>query len=136
MLYKGNELHIEMNGRTYHCALDVTMDYVGGKWKTVILWYLRKSALRFSELNRKIPNITEKMLSMQLRKMEKDGFVKRTLYPEVPPRVEYSLTAEGKKLIPLLEELARWGRRRAEQQGRFVETKTGKQVKLNFKQAD
>jgi DNA-binding HxlR family transcriptional regulator len=136
MNYDGKELHIEMNGRRYHCALDVTMDYVGGKWKTVILWYLRKQAMRFSELNRKIPNITEKMLSMQLRKMEKDGFVKRTLFPEVPPRVEYALTAEGKKLIPLLEELARWGRQRAEEKGKIVETKTGKQVALSFKEAD
>lgn len=136
MNYEGKELHIEINGRRYHCALDVTMDYIGGKWKTVILWYLRKQQMRFSELNRNIPNITEKMLSMQLRKMEKDGFVKRTVYPEVPPRVEYSLTAEGKKLIPLLEELARWGRRRAELGGKIVESKTGKRVSFSSKEAD
>jgi DNA-binding HxlR family transcriptional regulator len=136
MIYQGKELHIEMNGRRYHCALDVTMDFIGGKWKAVILWYLRKTAIRFSELRRKIPNITDKMLSLQLRQMEKDGFVGRTLYPEVPPRVEYCLTDEGKKLIPLLEEMARWGRRQVEQKGKIVETGTGKRVNLKFRESD
>jgi DNA-binding HxlR family transcriptional regulator len=136
MIYQGKELHIEMNGRTYHCALDVTMNLIGGKWKAVILWYLRKTAIRFSELGRKIPNITDKMLSLQLRQMEKDGFVGRKLYPEVPPRVEYYLTDEGKKLIPLLEEMARWGRRQVEQKGNIVETETGKRVNLKFRESD
>lgn len=63
MVIAGKEMQIELDGKIYHCALDITMDYISGKWKTVILWYLRKDARRFSELNRLIPQITEKMLS-------------------------------------------------------------------------
>ena len=110
MIIDGDEYRIRMNGQVYHCALDVTMELVGGKWKTIVLWYLRKDKKRFSELRKLIPGITEKMLSMQLRQLEKDGFVRRTVYPEVPPRVEYALTPHGKTLLPLLEEIARWGR--------------------------
>jgi DNA-binding HxlR family transcriptional regulator len=117
MLIDGKEHRIRMHGKEYHCALDVTMDYIGGKWKTIVLWYLRKEARRFSELNRQIPGITEKMLSMQLRELEKDGLVKRTIFPEVPPRVEYQLTAEGKTLLPLLEEIAKWGRKMGAKHG-------------------
>jgi DNA-binding HxlR family transcriptional regulator len=121
MLIDGQEHRIRMHGKDYHCALDVTMDYIGGKWKTIVLWYLRKEARRFSELNRQIPGITEKMLSMQLRELEKDGLVKRTIFPEVPPRVEYELTAEGKTLLPLLEEIAKWGRMMGGRHGKVEE---------------
>ncbi|MBK6539749.1 MAG: helix-turn-helix transcriptional regulator [Flavobacteriales bacterium] len=117
MIIDGDEYRIHMNGRVYHCALDVTMEMVGGKWKTIVLWYLRKDKKRFSELRRQIPGITEKMLSLQLRQLEKDGFVSRTIYPEVPPRVEYALTPHGKTLLPLLEEIAKWGRMMGENYG-------------------
>ena len=110
MIIDGDEYRIRMNGQVYHCALDVTMELVGGKWKTIVLWYLRTDKKRFSELRKLIPGITEKMLSMQLRQLEKDGFVSRTVHAEVPPRVEYALTAHGKTLLPLLEEIAKWGR--------------------------
>lgn len=110
MIIDGDEYRIRMNGQVYHCALDVTMELVGGKWKTIVLWYLRKDKKRFSELRKLIPGITEKMLSMQLRQLEKDGFVSRTVHAEVPPRVEYALTTHGKTLLPLLEEIAKWGR--------------------------
>lgn len=110
MIIDGDEYRIHLNGQVYHCALDVTMELVGGKWKTIVLWYLRKDKKRFSELRKLIPGITEKMLSMQLRQLEKDGFVSRTVHAEVPPRVEYALTAHGKTLLPLLEEIAKWGR--------------------------
>jgi len=117
MLIDGKDHRIRLNGRLYHCALDVTMDLVGGKWKTIVLWYLRKDKLRFSELRRLIPGITEKMLSMQLRQLEQDGFVSRTVYPEVPPRVEYALTPHGRTLLPLLEEIAAWGRMMGKKHG-------------------
>ena len=110
MIIDGDEYRIRLNGHVYHCALDVTMELVGGKWKTIVLWYLRKDKKRFSELRKLIPGITEKMLSLQLRQLEKDGFVSRKVFPEVPPRVEYTLTAHGKTLLPLLEEIAKWGR--------------------------
>ena len=110
MIIDGKEHRIRMHGMEYHCALDVTMAFIGGKWKSIVLWYLRKERKRFSELKRNIPGITEKMLSLQLRELEKDGLVQRTIYAEVPPRVEYALTEEGRTLLPLLEELAKWGR--------------------------
>ncbi|HQW06247.1 MAG TPA: helix-turn-helix domain-containing protein [Flavobacteriales bacterium] len=106
----GTEYKILMGDRTYHCALDVTMHVIGGKWKTIVLWYLRKGSKRFSELRKLIPDITEKMLSMQLKQLEKDGLVSRKVFAEVPPRVEYTLTAHGRTLLPLLEEIAKWGR--------------------------
>ncbi len=110
MIVDGKELEITLNGKTYHCALDVTMDYIGGKWKTVVLWYLRKVHKRFSELKRHIPDITEKMLSLQLRQLEKEGIVGRIVFAEVPPRVEYFLTEEGKSIIPVIEAIAKWER--------------------------
>lgn len=121
MVIKGKEYAFEMNGKMYHCALDITMSLIGGKWKTVVLWYLRKEKKRFSELKRHIPEITEKMLSLQLRELEKDGLVQRTVYPEVPPRVEYELTDEGKTLVPMLEAMAAWGRRKGKNEGKMLE---------------
>jgi DNA-binding HxlR family transcriptional regulator len=117
MIIDGNEYRIKLNGRVYHCALDVTMELVGGKWKAIVLWYLRKDKKHFSELNKLIPGITEKMLSMQLRQLERDGFVSRKVHAEVPPRVEYALTLHGKTLLPLLEEIAKWGRMMGEKHG-------------------
>jgi DNA-binding HxlR family transcriptional regulator len=124
MLIDNKEKIFILEGKEYHCAMDVTMDYIGGKWKTVVLWYLRKDKKRFSELRRLIPNITEKMLSLQLKGLENDGLVSRKIYPEVPPKVEYFLTDFGKSLIPMLEEIAKWGRTLAESKGKMVD-KTG-----------
>lgn len=135
MIIDGDEYRIRMNGRIYHCALDVTMELVGGKWKTIVLWYLRKDKKRFSALRKLIPGITEKMLSMQLRQLERDGFVARTVYPEVPPRVEYALTPLGTTLLPLLEEIARWGRMMGEQQGAIVKMERPAKKKAVRKQA-
>jgi DNA-binding HxlR family transcriptional regulator len=129
MLIDNKEKVIILKGKQYHCAMDVTMDYIGGKWKTVVLWYLRKDKKRFSELRKHIPNITEKMLSLQLKDLENDGIVKRKVYPEVPPKVEYYLTDFGKTLIPMLEEIAKWGRGLAEAKGKVVDkdrSKSGK----------
>lgn len=117
MIIEGREYEIEMRGQVFCCALDVTMHFIGGKWKTIVLWYLRKKQMRFSELRRQIPGITEKMLSLQLKELERDGIVKRTVYPEVPPRVEYELTKEGQTLLPMLEEIAAWGRRKGTEEG-------------------
>lgn len=111
---------MQLRGETYHCALDVTMNFIGGKWKTVVLWYLRKDKKRFSELKKLIPDITEKMLSLQLRALEEDGIIKRMIYPEVPPKVEYELTKFGKTLVPVLEEIAKWGRDTVQKEGKVV----------------
>jgi DNA-binding HxlR family transcriptional regulator len=114
-----------MNGTVYHCAMDITMDYIGGKWKTVVLWYLRDKTMRFSELKKQIPDITEKMLSLQLKSLEESGLVKREVFPEVPLRVEYSLTEFGQTLRPVIEAIAKWGRELGQTKGRIVEKVKG-----------
>ncbi|MDB5282466.1 MAG: HxlR family transcriptional regulator [Bacteroidota bacterium] len=123
MIIKGKEYHIKMHEKTYHCALDVTMDYIGGKWKTVVLWYLRNKTMRFGEIKKQIPDITEKMLSLQLKSLEEDGVIKREVFAEVPLRVEYSMTEFGQTLIPVVEAIAKWGRALAEQDGKLEEVK-------------
>ncbi|GAA4917022.1 hypothetical protein GCM10023313_20770 [Mucilaginibacter defluvii] len=91
--------------------MDVAMHYVGGKWKTVVLWYLIEGKKRFHEIKKHIPNITEKMLSIQLKSLEEDGIIKKEVFnPKPPLRVEYSLTDFGKTLVPLLEYMVTWGR--------------------------
>jgi DNA-binding HxlR family transcriptional regulator len=129
MVIDNKEKVFVLEGKEYHCAMDITMDYIGGKWKTVVLWYLRKDRKRFSELRKLIPNITEKMLSLQLKDLEKDGIVGRKIYPEVPPRVEYFLTDFGKTLIPMLDEIAKWGRSLAQSKGKMVEKKAKKGIR-------
>lgn len=105
-----SKLTTEANGVKFHCEMDVAMHYVGGKWKTVVLWYLIEDKKRFNELKKLIPNITEKMLSIQLKSLEEDGIIKREVFNIKPPlRVEYSLTDFGKTLIPLLRYLVSWG---------------------------
>ena len=123
MIIKGKEFVYKIKGETFHCAMDVTMNFIGGKWKTVVLWYLRNKTLRFGELKKQIPDMTEKMLSIQLKKMEEDGLVKREVYAEVPLRVEYSLTDFGKSLTPVLESISKWGRAYSENEGELKEVK-------------
>lgn len=123
MIIENKEYRFEIDSKKYHCAMDITMSFIGGKWKTVVLWYLRNNTLRFGELKAKIPDITEKMLSLQLKSLEEDGIVFREVFPEVPLRVEYSLTEFGKSLIPIIEEIAKWGRMVGETKGKVVEVK-------------
>ncbi len=120
MIIDQEEYKYNLLGKEYHCALDITMSFVGGKWKTVVLWYLRNEKKRFSELKALIPDITDKMLSLQLRALENDGLVQREIFPEVPPKVEYSLTDEGQTMIPVIEAIAKWGREKAERHGEMV----------------
>ncbi|NML23545.1 helix-turn-helix transcriptional regulator [Pseudoflavitalea sp. G-6-1-2] len=118
MIINGKEAGFKLHGKTYHCAMDITMDYIGGKWKSVILWYLRNNTMRFMELKQRIPDITEKMLSLQLKALEGDGLIQRASFGTKPPlRVEYSLTEFGKTLIEPLETIARWGRTLGETAG-------------------
>ncbi|MBK7850457.1 MAG: helix-turn-helix transcriptional regulator [Bacteroidetes bacterium] len=128
MIVNGKEYELKLHGQTFHCALDVTMNFIGGKWKTVVIWYLRKDKKRFGELKKHIPDITEKMLSLTLRQLESDGLVERTVFAEVPPRVEYSLTAHGKSLLPLVEEMAAWGRKKTKEEGQMVEVNRKKSL--------
>jgi len=92
------------------CTVEATLDLIGGKWKCVILWYLLQDGTsRFSAIQRRFPDITPRMLTNQLRELEVDGLVKRRIYAEVPPKVEYSLSDEGRSLTPVLTALKRWG---------------------------
>ncbi len=121
MIIEGKEYQYRLRNEDFHCALDITMRFIGGKWKAVVLWYLKNDKKRFSELKQLIPDITDKMLSIQLKALEGDGFVSRTVYAEVPPRVEYHLTEEGRSIIPVVDAIAKWGRNKAEKEGRLIE---------------
>jgi DNA-binding HxlR family transcriptional regulator len=94
--------------KNYRCALELTMDLVGGKWKLIILWHLLNGSKRFSELNKLMPDITQKMLTTQLRELEGKGLVNRKVYPQVPPKVEYSLSERGETLEKILKDLYQW----------------------------
>ncbi|WP_206059757.1 winged helix-turn-helix transcriptional regulator [Novacetimonas cocois] len=91
------------------CAVEATLQLIDGKWKGVILYHLLEGTLRFNEIRRRLPNITQRMLTAQLRELEQDGFVQRTVYAEVPPKVEYSLTPRGRTLEPVIMALKKWG---------------------------
>ena len=99
----------EKNGKVYHCTVEASLDVIGGKWKPLILWALGDKVLRFSELQKELPGVNAKMLTKQLRELEEDGVIQRTVYPEVPPRVEYAMTDFGRTLIPILQALCTWG---------------------------
>ncbi len=94
----------------YHCTVSVTLEVIGGKWKSLILWQLSFKTLRFSQLQRRLQKVTQKMLTQQLRELERDGLILREVYAEVPPRVEYSLTERGRTVVPILELMCQWGR--------------------------
>lgn len=93
----------------YHCPVDTTLNMIGGKYKSLILWHLIDATLRFGELRRLIPQATPKMLTQQLRELEKDNLVSRTVYPVVPPKVEYTLTDLGRSIRPILSAMYDWG---------------------------
>lgn len=91
------------------CDLTYAVCKIGGRWKLLILCKLEEGKLRFSEIRKQIPNITERMLTLQLRDLEKEGLLKRTVYAEVPPRVDYELTEIARDLIPIWRQLENWG---------------------------
>jgi DNA-binding HxlR family transcriptional regulator len=94
----------------YSWPIEATLDVIGGKWKPLVIYQLKDGTLRFNQIvNRVEPRITQRMLTKELRELEKDGLVKRKVYPQVPPKVEYSLTETGESLIPILDELCDWG---------------------------
>jgi len=99
--------------RNQKCIIDCDLTYavhlIGGRWKLLILNQLTQKCMRFSELKKRFSYVTERMLALQLRTLEQDGLVKRTVYAEVPPRVEYELTDLGLELSPILEQLSTWG---------------------------
>jgi len=101
---------VRFKGKEYPCCTSLTMGLIGGKWKTVILFHLINEKLRYNELRKCMPTVTERTLSLQLKALEEDGLISRKVYTSKPPlRVEYSLTDFGETLIPLVQSIASWG---------------------------
>lgn len=96
--------------KKYYCPVEATVDAIGGKWKSRIMWHLSKRKCRYGDFTRLIPEISKKMLSQVLRELEQDGLIRREEYPEKVLRVEYSLTEYGETMIPLLTFMSTWGK--------------------------
>ena len=103
------------NNCHYNCAVEAALDVIGSKWKGVVLFHLLDGKKRFNELRRLIPSVTQRMLTHQLRELEKDKVILRKVYPEVPPKVEYSLSKLGRSLLPVLEKLEQWARKNSDE---------------------
>ena len=91
------------------CGVETTLSVIGGRWKVLILFRLLDGTLRFSELRRVLPGVTQRMLTLHVRELERDGMIHREVYREIPPKVEYSLTPAGQSLEPLLRLMSAWG---------------------------
>lgn len=101
---------IKYNNQTFNCEKELALNIIGGKWKLMIVWeLLREEPLRLNQIEKAIPNAHQRVLINQLKGLEKDGLVTRTIYPVMPPKVDYKLTELGKSLKPLVEELYKWG---------------------------
>ncbi len=99
-----------LGDKTYRCHFELALQVMGGKWKPIILYHLGASGvMRFSDLSRSMPDVTDRMLTRQLRELEADGLISRKVYRQVPPKVEYSLTPMGQGLFPLLLQMRDWG---------------------------
>jgi DNA-binding HxlR family transcriptional regulator len=97
------------NKKLYYNPVEFAMDRIGGTWKMPILWRLKDNIMRYGELKKDIPHITHKMLTSQLRELEEEGFIRRKVYPVVPPKVEYSITKRGKKAIVIITAIRNYG---------------------------
>lgn len=105
-----NQNTYSYNGKEYPCCASLTMGVIGGKWKTVILYHLIGGKLRYNELRKLMPTVTERTLSLQLKKLEDDNIIERKVYTTKPPlKVEYKLTSVGETLVPLIQSIADWG---------------------------
>jgi DNA-binding HxlR family transcriptional regulator len=99
----------EFRGKPYNNPVELALEIIGGKWKMPILWRLKEKPWRYGELKKNLGQITHKMLTEQLRELERDGLIHREVYQVVPPKVEYSLTSKGETAIPIIESLREWG---------------------------
>jgi len=107
------------------CPVTATLQLIGGRWKTIILYSLTAGTRRFGEIAVRIPNISRKVLTEQLKELEADGLILRVQYKEIPPRVEYSLTVLGKSLLPVMHELELWGMENVLAKGQMVDSLIG-----------
>ncbi|QSE97064.1 winged helix-turn-helix transcriptional regulator [Fulvivirga lutea] len=109
------------NHKVYYNPVEFAMDQIGGTWKMPILWRLKDKVLRFSEFKKTMPKITDKMLTTQLRELEKNGFINRKVYPVVPPKVEYTITEKGLRAIPIIDAIRIYGQGLMKEAGITVE---------------
>lgn len=101
-------------GKSYLCSLELTMDIIGGKWKPIMIYHLRKGALRSSDIMRRMGGISNKMFTQTARELERACIIERKVYSVVPPKVEYSLTELGKSALPFILDMAKWGKKVSE----------------------
>ena len=101
--------NFEFRNKIYHNPVELALDIIGGKWKMPIMWRIRDKPMRYGEIHKSIIDITQKMLTQHLRELESDGLIHRKVYQQVPPKVEYSLTEKGQTVIPIIEDLRKWG---------------------------
>ncbi|VXC36170.1 winged helix-turn-helix transcriptional regulator [Maribacter litoralis] len=111
-------------------ALEYCMEMIGGKWKPVILYHVVKGTNRFNKLFNEIEGINRQMLSKQLKSLEKTGILDRTLYGEMPPRVEYTLTPLGKSLLPVVQAMTKWGQKQTKEKVEVVDLPQNQQLPL------
>lgn len=107
--YRSLKTGVKFKKKEYYCALELALELVGTKWKMMMIYHLRNGGLRSSELQKKIRDVSNKMFTQTARTLEKDGLVKRKVYPVVPPKVEYSLTPLGESIVPLIMQIGFWG---------------------------
>lgn len=100
---------VSFRDKTYFCSLELALELIGGRWKIMMLYHLRNGELRSSELQRRMRDISGKMFTQTARSLERDGLIRREVFPVVPPRVEYSLTALGESAIPVIMQIGYWG---------------------------
>ncbi len=110
-----------VNNKEYSCSVAVTLDIFNDRWKLSIIWHLLEKDKRFKDLHESIPEITQKTLTVKLKELEEKNIINREVFPEVPPKVVYSLTSAGKKLRPVLKEMYEWGISYAQEHGKITE---------------
>jgi DNA-binding HxlR family transcriptional regulator len=101
----------KLDGTFFYCPVDLTLSVIGGRWKGLVFWNLRDGPKRFGEMKKILVGINDKMLTQVLRELEASGVVSRKVYEVIPPKVEYSLTKEGQKLLPVMELMSNWGQK-------------------------
>ncbi|WP_100803855.1 helix-turn-helix domain-containing protein [Ulvibacter sp. MAR_2010_11] len=122
MMAKSKQRLIKYNDKLFSCSTSIAMEFIGGKWKSVILIYLIDGKKRYNELHKLISTITERTLSLQLKQLEKDGLISRNVYTKKPPlKVEYALTPFGESLAPVLTSIAEWGKLAVTEKGEMIE---------------
>jgi DNA-binding HxlR family transcriptional regulator len=99
----------KINGAFYYCPVDLTLEIIGGRWKGIVIWNLRGEPMRFSELKKRLVTINDKMLTQVLRDLEQHGIVNRTVMEFMPPKVAYSLTTEGRNMLPIMQAMSDYG---------------------------